>query len=223
MRVQDGSGRAQDAVGATPEPAPTPVLRGLALGDGPDPWRALGFVPDGDRLDLGGLTLHLTGAGGGLLGWWFDRPVGTLDGLPEVVASARPDPVVSRDGSAHPAGPVVVDHVVVATADHARTAAALARVGLVPRRTVDAARGDRGTRYAFTLLGTCLLEVIGPREPAGTDPARLVGLALAAPDLDAFAAVATAPPRDAIQPGRRIVTIRREVGLGVPVAVLTPR
>lgn len=206
-----------------------PVLRGLVLGDGPAPWRALGFDPVGDRLHLGGVTLHLTGAGGGLLGWWFDRPVGTLDGLPD--AAAEPAPAAAPGGLAtsdvpaarHAAGPVVVDHVVAATADHERTAAALAGVGLATRRTVDAARGDAGTRYAFTLLGTCLLEVIGPREPAGADPARLVGLALAAPDLDAFAEVATGPPRAAVQPGRRIVTVRREVGLGVPLAVLTPR
>jgi hypothetical protein len=29
--------------------------------------------------------------------------------------------------------------------------------------------------------------------------------------------------RDAVQPGRRIATVRREAGLGVPVALMTPR
>jgi len=29
--------------------------------------------------------------------------------------------------------------------------------------------------------------------------------------------------RDAVQPGRRIATVRRDAGLGVPVAFMTPR
>jgi hypothetical protein len=31
------------------------------------------------------------------------------------------------------------------------------------------------------------------------------------------------PAKDAVQPGRRIATVRREAGLGVPVALMTPR
>jgi hypothetical protein len=29
--------------------------------------------------------------------------------------------------------------------------------------------------------------------------------------------------KDAVQPGRRIATVRREAGLGVPLALMTPR
>lgn len=83
--------------------------------------------------------------------------------------------------------------------------------------------------YAFFLLGTCVLEVIGPRDhdpgraPA---PAAFVGLAFVAEDL---AAVADLPdvagePHHAIQPGRRIVTLHTDAhGVSVPVALLTPR
>ena len=45
-------------------------------------------------------------------------------------------------------------------------------------------------------------------------------------DLDATVAWlgpdAVSAPRDAVQPGRRIASIRREVGLGLPVALMTP-
>ncbi len=81
----------------------------------------------------------------------------------------------------------------------------------------------------FVLLGTCVLEVIGPREhdPARTPaPAAFVGLAFVAPDLDVVAGLdgVAGEPRDAMQPGRRIVTLRtREHGVSVPVALLTPR
>jgi hypothetical protein len=201
-----------------------PRLTGLALGDAPPAWEELGFDVVDDRVQIGGVVLHLTGAGGGILGWQLSRegaPVrAAVDGLPAAVTGppADPDPV-------HRNGVTAVDHVVVATPDHDRTSAALAGVGLATRRTVDAARGDAGTRYRFTLLGTCVLEAIGPREAGPDDarPARFVGLALAAPDLTVFGdrAGAITP---AVQPGRSITTLRtRELGIGVPLAVLTPR
>jgi hypothetical protein len=201
-----------------------PRLTGLALGDAPRAWEQLGFDPVDDRVQIGGIVLHLTGAGGGLLGWQLDRgdvPItASVDDLPAVVTGppVDPDPV-------HRNGVVAVDHIVVATPDHDRTSAALAEVGIAPRRTVDAARGDTGTRYRFTLLGSCLLEAVGPREPAPGDdrPARFVGLALVAPDLTVFAEWSGAIT-PAVQPGRSITTVRtRELGIGVPLAVLTPR
>lgn len=193
-----------------------PRCTGLALGDPPAAWAALGFVVRDRLLHLGGVTLHLTGRGGGILGWQLDPPAPRhLDGLPHVEVPDTP-------AVEHPNGVDAVDHLVVATDDHDRTAAALAQHDLHPRRTVDGARGDTATRYRFTLLGTCLLEVIGPVEPAGDGPARFVGLALTAPRLDGLTDL-TGPARPAIQPGRQIVTLPRDAGLGVPVAVLTPR
>ncbi|WP_348246498.1 hypothetical protein, partial [Salmonella enterica] len=62
----------------------------------------------------------------------------------------------------HRNGITAVDHVVVGTPDVERTLQALAGIDLHPRRRVDGIRGgDRA--YAFLLLGTCVLEVIGPR------------------------------------------------------------
>ena len=67
-----------------------------------------------------------------------------------------------------------------------------------------------------------------PPEPApGTagDPARLWGITLVASDLTAVAAELehVGAPRDAVQPGRRIAVVAREAGLGVRVALMTPR
>jgi hypothetical protein len=45
-------------------------------------------------------------------------------------------------------------------------------------------------------------------------------------DLDALAARLgdkLGPIRDAVQPGRRIATLRREAGSSVPIAFMTPR
>lgn len=200
-------------------------LVGLVVGDRPDAWRAIGFDVDGDRVTVGGVTVELVGDDGdrGILGWSLAPAVdGDVDGL----AHRHPaHPVGERE---HPNGVTAVDHVVVGTPHVARTLEALAGVDLEPRRVDDGLRGgDRA--YAFFLLGTCVLEVIGPREhdPARTPgPAAFVGLAFVAPDLDAVAALdgVAGEVRDAIQPGRRIVTLRTsEHGVSAPVAILTPR
>ncbi|MTV24946.1 VOC family protein [Nitriliruptoraceae bacterium ZYF776] len=197
-----------------------PRLTGVLVGDEPAAWQAARFPVVGDRAAVGPVTLRFDAAaeGRGVLGWELD-PV-----QEQVVDGLRPAAVGPAAG-ASPASPyAAVDHLVVATPDLERTTAALARVGLSPRRTVDAARGDAGVRYRFFLLGTALLEVIGPREPEGDGPARFVGVAFTAPDLAEVADLATGPPKPAVQAGREIVTLRtRELGIGVPVAVLSPR
>ena len=200
-------------------------LVGLTVGDEPDAWRSLGFAVTEDRLTLGGVTLHLVGAGQGrgVLAWSTDPPLpDDVDGLAHVPA---PAPVA---GTTHRNGVTDVDHVVVGTPHVRRTLDALAEHDLHARRVVEGLRGDERT-YAFVLLGTCLLEVIGPREH---DPSRtpgraaFVGLALVAEDLDALGRMegVAGDPRPAVQPDRHIVTLRASAhDVSVPLAVLTPR
>jgi hypothetical protein len=85
-------------------------------------------------------------------------------------------------------------------------------------------------RQAFFRLGHEILEVI--QEPAevieragGRDrPARFWGLALLVEDLDATVATLgehAGEARAAVQPGRRIASVRRSVGLAVPLALMS--
>ena len=80
-------------------------------------------------------------------------------------------------------------------------------------------------------LGATILEVV--QEPpeaiergGGVDrPAFFWGLALLAPDLEATVAGLgenVSEIRPAVQPGRRIATLRRSAGLALPVALITP-
>jgi hypothetical protein len=79
-------------------------------------------------------------------------------------------------------------------------------------------------------IGATILEVV--QEPpeaiergGGTDrPAFFWGLAFVAPDLDATVAGLggrVSEVRAAVQPGRRIATLRRSAGLSVPVALMS--
>jgi hypothetical protein len=112
----------------------------------------------------------------------------------------------------HPNGATGIDHVVMLTGDFDATVERLRTEGYDLRRVREA---GEGRRQAFFVLGPCLLELAGPVEGGE----RLWGITLVAPDLEPFGGRV----KDAVQPGRRITTIPRKAGLGVPVAVMTPR
>jgi hypothetical protein len=123
-----------------------------------------------------------------------------------------------------------IDHVVLATPDTARTFETLEVAGFALRRVRDAGAPGRPLRQGFFLFADLVLEVVGPPEPVpGTaaDPARLWGVTFVAGDLDAaraaFGPDRLTAPRDAVQPGRRIAVADRAAGLGVRVALMTPR
>jgi hypothetical protein len=200
-------------------------LTGLQVGDDPRIWTAMGFAVVGSSTEVGGVRIDLapTAEGmGGVRGWSFEPPWSApIDGLPGC-PPVRPAPVGAHHLERHTNGAIALDHVVVASPDVERTTAALAEAGIEPRRTIVGARGDDDVLYRFLLLGTCLLELIGPAAPADDGPARFVGLAFTTATIDDLGDLA-GPPRPAVQPGRRIATVRRELGASVPIAFLTPR
>jgi hypothetical protein len=158
-------------------------------------------------------------AGRGLTGWVLSGPAGpaAVDGVATAWEDAETDsaPVRPANGATH------IDHVVLATPDLARTEAALAGLGLERRRLREA--GD--LRQAFYRLGPVILEVVARAGEAGPGPASLWGFTVVVEDLDALAVRLgdrLGPVKDAVQTGRRIATVRREAGLGVPLAFMTP-
>jgi hypothetical protein len=111
-----------------------------------------------------------------------------------------------------------------------RSVQAMQRAGLDLRRIREEPTPAGAPRQAFFRLGAEILEVVQVPERAieqsgGADrPARLWGLALIATDLDrAVAALGdhAGEARAAVQPGRRIATIKRSAGLAVPVALMS--
>jgi hypothetical protein len=220
----------------------------VTVGDDPQGWSATGFaVGDGGGCRVGGVNIRLVGAGDrrGVLGWTLAGDAvgigdaGDVDGLPTAVASTAAHPTATEPtaaprtatvgppsrGSAHPNGTIALDHLVVVTPDLDRTTAALAALGLDPRRTREA---GRGRLQRFFRLGEVILEVVGPATPAGDGPASFWGLAFTVADIDATAAHLgdrAGPPRPAVQPGRRITTLRKDGatgGVSVPLAFMSP-
>lgn len=120
----------------------------------------------------------------------------------------------------------VIDHVVLMTPDLERTCGAASAATGAPLKRI---REAGAVRQGFFRLGEVVLEVVqSPQVPAG--PAAWWGLVITVGDgPDDLASVCErlgpeviGVPRAAVQPGRFIATVRAEVGLGVPLALMSP-
>lgn len=166
------------------------------------------------------MRLRFEDGGGGIVGWTLRGAAAReLDGLATELTETSP-----AEPATHPNGAERIDHVVVFTPELARTNAALETAGLSLRRIREPDQPGPAVRQAFFRLGEVILEVVeNPGAPDG--PARFWGLTLCVADIDACADLLggrMGEVHDAVQPGRRIATVRRQAGLGVAVALITP-
>jgi hypothetical protein len=145
--------------------------------------------------------------------------VDSIDGLATDAVEAQ-HPVFAD----HEIGAIGLDHVVVLTGDLQRTSDAIAAATGNELRRV---RELGAMRQGFHRMGRGGLIVEIVERPEVTDTAAVFwGIVVNVDDLDAACArigpELVGAPKDAVQPGRRIATIRDEAGLGLPVALMTP-
>ena len=200
-------------------------LVALTAGGQRSTWQGLGLTCTDHSCLLADVDLVFDPTGDGLVGWTIecdrDDEV-SVDGIAtRLVTPVERTPVgESRLGRQRI---VSLDHVVVNTDDGERTSAAFESVlGLGMRRVRDA---GRGVTQRFHMLDNCVIEIVsGPH--VTEQGAQLWGMVLSVADIDAIAAWlgpdVMSPPKNAVQPGRRIATVRAAAGLGVPFAVMTP-
>jgi hypothetical protein len=201
----------------------TPALTALTVSGDLGAWVAAGFALDHGRgLRLGGVRVRTASTPGaeGIVAWSLTGVEdGVVDGLLTVAPDEPPVPVADRS---HPNTTTAIDHLVVASPDLDRTTEALAAIGVDLRRVRDAGRMEQ----RFFRIGEVVLELIGRPGVTDAGPATFWGLALTVADIDAAAALLgdrLGPVTDAVQPGRRIATLRHEaLGVPVPVAFLSP-
>jgi hypothetical protein len=204
---------------------PRPELVELAIGAPVSAWAELGFAAVHGTIELGGVRLRVSTEGEGIVSWVLTGlpELDAIDGLPTTVVDRR-DPDMRP--SEHPNGAIGLDHVVVVTADFDRTAVALERAGMPLRRIRTASQGEQSFRQGFRRLGPSILELVELKGPPGDDPARFWGLVVIVPDIDAVTALLgperCGEPKDAVQPGRRIATVKRGAGISLPLAFMTP-
>lgn len=211
------------------------ALTEILVGDDPASWKDAGFSVDGDRIRIGSVTIRLTGVGDGpdarrgVLGWSLTGltgwSAGLLDGLP--TTSKPPTEADSiPESHAHPNRAQAIDHVVVTSPDLGRTIGVLEAHGLEVRRVRDVGPPDAPRQQVFFWIGEPILELVGPTTPIGDGPSRIFGLAITTDDIDATAAELgdrVGRVKDAVQPGRRITTLRhRDLDISVPIAFMSP-
>ncbi len=200
-----------------------PTIAQLLVGADPERWRAAGFLlgPANDIV-VGTVTIRIDDDPDGPPGisqWTLRGDVPPeIDGLASSSAAGE-----VPEAPVHPNGIVAIDHLVVLTPDLDRTIDALAECGLELRRIREGPAGDgREVKQAFFRMAEVILEVVAAGR--GDGPARFWGITFLSADLDATLAhlgpERVSEPRPAVQPGRRIATLRETVGLAVPVAVI---
>jgi hypothetical protein len=171
---------------------------------------------------VGDVSIEFVEGDRGIVDWALtDVKAAGIDGLPTRLG-APPD---SRS-SVHTNGVTEIDHVVVLTPRVERTVEALERSGIELRRIREGDTGMGTFRQAFFRLGRPILEVVESADMDDGAPARFWGITFTTADIDAAAELLgdkVGRVKDAVQPGRRIATVRKEAGLGLPVALISPQ
>jgi hypothetical protein len=201
------------------------------VADPTEAWTRAGFSVGSDSVcRIGGVDVRLVGRdrGAGIVGWALrglpsDVSLNDVDGVPTARSGGVAE--ISAAPSAHPNGVIAIDHVVLLSPDLGRTVQSLATIGVDPRRERDSEIGGRPIRQIFFRVGEVIVEVIGSPATAGEGPSSLWGMTYVVTDIDATAAFfgdRTAPVKDAVQPGRRITTLRhQEFGMSVRTALIS--
>lgn len=193
-------------------------LAGIGVPDAAAAWESIGCtVVDGTvpfangALLLGGEGLVVSGAIGAV----------DVDG----VAVRSGDVPASVE---HACGAFELDHLVLLTDSLERTSGAVhAALGLECRRIRETGTVRQAFhRFADPVDGPgrgCIVEVVESDRVRATS---LMGVVLNVRDLfdlaERLGPDLLSRPKPAVQPGRHIATVRREVGLGTSVALMTP-
>ncbi len=201
------------------------ALVALDIAGPAEAWGELGLMIADQVTQVGSVTLRFGHEGDGIVGWALHGPDGPRD-LDGLATAWLPEPVEPTAPREHRIDYPCVDHVVIATPDPRRTFSCFESAGLKLRREREAGTELRPLVQGFFRHGEALVEVVGPKEPTDDGPATFWGLTLVAEDLDRAAAELgeerCSAPREAVQPGRRIATLRRGADLPTRVALLSP-
>ena len=179
-----------------------PVLTEIRVAAERAAWARAGFSVAGESIHVGGVSIEFVEGEAGIVDWMLAD--------------------VERDlpATSHANGVTAIDHVVLLAPDLERKIAELEAQGIELRR-IREGETEMGTyRQAFFRIGRPILEVV-----EADPPERFWGITFTTADIDAAAELLgdkLGRVKDAVQPGRRIATVRNETGLGLPVALISP-
>lgn len=191
-------------------------LAGIGVPDVPDAWAAIGCTVVDGTVPLANGALLL-----GVEGIMVADPVDAAD-VDGITVGVQP----VREPAAHPSGAFELDHLVLLTDSLERTSDEVHAVLGLERRRIRETDTVRQAFHRFDDAGGsrgCIVEVV---ESDRVERTVLMGVVLDVADLfdlaDRLGPDVLSIPKPAVQPGRYIATVRRDVGLGTAVALMTP-
>lgn len=186
-----------------------------------EPWQRIGLEVEDGCAQVGGVLLRFSPGDRGVVAWGLAECPTAADDV-DGLRTLHVDAPTGRAAD-HPLGIHGWDHLVVNTSSLERTCGAIeAATGAELKRIREAGP----IRQGFHRLGELIVEVV--EHPDFTfDGARFWGFVWNVTDLhdtvDRLGPDVIGLPKAAVQPGRFIATVRRDVGLPVPLALMTPR
>jgi hypothetical protein len=186
-----------------------------------EPWQRLGLqVHDGVAV-VGSIALRFEPGDGGVVSWGLCVEHGVpphIDGL-----ATHPAEPPSAAAGEHPLGIDGWDHLVVMTSSLERTCGAIEAATGAPLKRI---REAGAVRQGFHRMGELVIEVVETAQVTSAT-ASFWGFVWNVRDLDdacrRLGPDLVTAPKGAVQPGRRIATVRSAAGVGVPLALMTPR
>ena len=189
-----------------------------------EPWQAIGLHIGDGVARVGGVALRFAPVGPdgreGVISWGL---VGApthdtdIDGLATHHLEAAPE-----GGHRHSLHIVGFDHLVVMTSSLERTCSGIEASTGEPLKRI---REAGAIRQGFHRLGELIIEVVESPQVTSSH-ASFWGFVWNVADLHEVCARlgpdVVSPPKPAVQPGRFIATVRAQVGLGLPLALMTP-
>lgn len=196
----------------------------LVIASAVEPWQAIGLQVTEGLARIGGIALRFlpVAADGreGVVSWGLvgaPTDVADIDGLATHHLDETPD-----GGRDHALDIVGFDHLVVMTSSLERTCGAIEAATGEPLKRI---REAGAIRQGFHRLGELIIEVVESPQVTG-HAASFWGFVWNLADLheacDRLGPDVISLPKAAVQPGRFIASVRASVGLGLPLALMTP-
>lgn len=199
-----------------------PTIAELHVGDDPSAWERLGFRINQRRCLVGRTEVVFSDGPTGIHSWALRNSLPSQFGPIPTTFTENPAPEPSI---VHPNGSVGFHHVVLMVPEFDKGKTALRNAGVQVEDGQPFGSPDKAMLRSAPKMGDIELELIGPKSEDQSRNWDLWGLVIAVSDIEAtteFVGDLLGRVKPAVQPHRRIATLRKEAELGVAVAFLGP-
>ncbi len=203
--------------------AQTPSIAELHVGDDPSAWKRAGFRINDGRCVVGTTEIVFSDGPKGIHSWVLRHSLPSQFGSIPTTFTEKPVPERSI---AHPNGSVGFHHVVLMVPEFALGKTALTGAGVQVEDGRIFGSPEKEMLRSAPKMGDIELELIGPKNEDRSRNWDLWGLVIAVDDIDATSELLgdlLGQVKPAVQPHRRIATLKKEAELGVAIAFLGPK